>query len=101
MRTRDKHLSDYGLDKDDIAALRERCRHLDDEDMKILEYCARESAPGLERQICESIKGLDKRVGYRTLDSGMGVPAKAVDFYAYRRKTLGMFWQMLRLLRRI
>ena len=97
MRTRYKKIKDYGLDAHDEDAIRERCRNLDARDIEILHETALSSAPGIEDSICKSII---ERTGYRTMCKKQMIPVNEEDFYAYRRKTLAMFYERLKLYRR-
>ena len=97
MRTRYKKLRDYGLAADEEKELKERCRNLDARDVEILHETAVSSAPGIEDIICKSII---ERTGYRTMCKKQMIPVNEEDFYAYRRKTLAMFYERLKLYRR-
>lgn len=92
MRTREKSLSDYGIPLQDQARLVQMCKSLDELDMKILEESAISAAPGLEKYVLRSIT--TPNLGYRRMGD---VPIKEDDFYAYRRKTLAIFYDRLRL----
>lgn len=94
MRTRYKKLKDYGLTQDDERKLKDRCNNLDGRDIEILRETALSSAPGIESCICESIV---KRKGYRELSKTQEIPVDEEDFYAYRRKTLALFFERLEL----
>ena len=94
MRTRYKKLKDYGLTQDDEKKLKDRCNNLDARDIEILRETALSSAPGIENCICESIV---KRKGYRELSKTQKIPVGEEDFYAYRRKTLALFFERLKL----
>ena len=97
MRTRYKKLRDYGLTADEEKELKERCRNLDARDIEILHETAVSSSPGIEDSICKSII---ERTGYRTMCKKQMIPVNEEDFYAYRRKTLAMFYERLKLYRR-
>ncbi|HJA91932.1 MAG TPA: hypothetical protein H9717_02235 [Candidatus Eisenbergiella merdipullorum] len=94
MRTRYKKLKDYGLTTDEENALKDRCKNLDARDIEILHETALSSAPGIEDCICESII---EHTGYRTLYKKKMIPVNEEDFYAYRRKTLAMLYERLKL----
>lgn len=95
MRTRYKKLSDYDVPPEDQSKLYEKCKKLSQEESLILFQCAISAAPGLEIAIYDS---LVSSVGYRTMEKqGEFIPASEDDFYAYRRKTLGEFYRLLRL----
>ena len=92
MRMRYKYLSDYGIPGQDQKALLIRCAHLDNDEKKILEAAALSAAPGLEKYIIRSIT--EPGMGYRSIGD---IPIGEDDFYAYRRKTLAIFYDRLRL----
>ena len=92
MRTREKSLSDYGIPRQDQVQLVQMCKNLDEIDMKILKEAATSAAPGLEKYVLRSIT--TPNLGYRRMGD---VPIKEDDFYAYRRKTLAIFYDRLRL----
>lgn len=95
MRTRNMNMLDYGISAAEEKALKEYCLKLGAEDRLWLFQCAISAAPGLEVPIYDS---LTNGVGYRTMvRQGRNVHAKEDDFYAYRRKTLAMFYDRLRL----
>lgn len=94
MRTRYKKLKDYGLTTDEENALKDRCKNLDARDREILHETALSSAPGIEDYICESVIN---HTGYRTLCEKQMIPVNEEDFYAYRRKTLAMLYERLKL----
>lgn len=95
MRTREMSISDYNIPDSDYKKLLEYCRNMNVDDRLRLFQSAISAAPGLELPIYES---LIMGVGYRTIiKQGRNIPAKEDDFYAYRRKTLAMFYDRLRL----
>ena len=54
--------------------------------------------PGLEVEVYYSITHMAEREGYYNMArKGWNIPAKPDDFYAYRRKTLAEFYNVLRL----
>lgn len=94
MRTREMTLADYGVPPEDQGRLYEHCRQADVSDRLLLIQCAISAAPGLEVAVYDS---LVNDVGYDTINRFRTIPAKRDDFYAYRRKTLAVFYDKLRL----
>ena len=95
MRTREAKLSDYNVPKEDESQLDLYCRSPDPEIKIILFGCAISKAPGLEIQTYDSLVTGD---GYYTLiRRGRDIPAKADDFYGYRRKVKAEFYHRLKL----
>ena len=98
MRMRYKTMSQYGIDADTERAIKDRCKRLSADDRKILFNCALSAAPGLEVEVYYSITHMAEREGYYNMArKGWNIPAKPDDFYAYRRKTLAEFYNVLRL----
>lgn len=90
MRTRDKSLSDYGIDCSRMAELMELARL--EENKGLICKAAELSNPGLSTFIIES---LTQKRGYDRIYIKSYIPAKCDDFYAYRRKTLALFSLLL------
>nr|WP_289707385.1 hypothetical protein [Enterocloster clostridioformis] len=90
MRTRDKSLSDYGIDCSRAAELMELARL--EENKGLICKAADLSNPGLSTFIIES---LTQKKGYDRIYIKSHIPAKRDDFYAYRRKTLALFSLLL------
>lgn len=90
MRTRDKSLSDYGIDCSRAAELVELARL--EENKGLICKAADLSNAGLSTFIIES---LTQKKGYDRIYIKSHIPAKRDDFYAYRRKTLALFSLLL------
>ncbi len=90
MRTRDKSLSDYGIDCSRAAELVELARL--EENKGLICNAADLSNPGLSTFIIES---LTQKRGYDRIYIKSHIPAKRDDFYAYRRKALALFSLLL------
>lgn len=90
MRTRDKSLSDYGIDCSRAAELMELARR--EENKGLICKAADLSNPGLSTFIIES---LTQKRGYDRIYIKSYIPAKRDDFYAYRRKALALFSLLL------
>ena len=93
MRTRYKSMRDYGLTSKEEEQVKELCFHLSEEDARILYDAASSAAPGLEEYIVKSLTS-PSRAGYRRIGN---IPVKEEDFYSYKRKTLALFYDRLRL----
>lgn len=95
MRTRQKSLVDFGVYPEDISKLKDICQKATpDQRHSILHCCIDSCPPGLELLVYESIvlgHSYD-RIGKREY-----IPAKRDDFYAYRRKAMSRFYNILRL----
>lgn len=95
MRTRNMKMQDYNISAEDYRKLLEYCKKMGMEDRLCLFKSAISAAPGLEVPIYDS---LVSGIGYRTIvRMGRDIPAKEDDFYAYRRKTLAVFYDRLRM----
>lgn len=95
MRTREKKLTDYGIPTEDIERLKFYCKKCNSDDRLLLFQSAISSAPGLEVSVYDSlVNGL----GYERISRSRIIPAKKDDFYAYQRKTLAHFYNLLRLI---
>ena len=100
MRTRNKPFSYiwYYTFPDDEERVRKRCLNRDPEDMKLLRQAITSAAPGIEQAIFDSLTLPKKQKGYETLSKKNYIPVTKADFYAYQRKALAEFYNMLRLL---
>ena len=98
MRTREMNFMDHGVFPGDEKTLKQYCKSLSADERILLFQSAISAAPGLEIAIYDSIVTGD---GYRTLERrGRKILVQEDDFYAYRRKTLALFYDMMRLLGR-
>ena len=88
MRVRETKLSDYGFTPDEERQLRQFCRRPDfAEDFLLLE-CAKKANSAIGGDLYFSlIRGLS----WEQMDKRTWQRYSKVDFYAYRRKTLGLF----------
>lgn len=94
MKTRNMKFSDYGISEQDEEKLKDLLSSLTAELRKELFLCAIESAPGYEFSVYESIVN---GIGYfKLLRQDREMPNSADDFYAYRRKTLAIFYHHTR-----
>jgi hypothetical protein len=89
MLTRRKTYSDYGFaDRAEAKELIRHCRNLDREEAKLLEEAAEQANPELAKSLVES---LVCGRSYAKMIQTERIPICEKDFYAYRRKTLGLF----------
>lgn len=91
MRTREKKLSDYGISPDRAQELLALARQKQNRDLLL--RAAESSCPGLSDCL---VKSLTEGIGYWSICSWVYIPATKVDFYAYRRKTLAAFDDLLK-----
>lgn len=94
MRAREMSLEDYGVPIEDQGKLREYCKNAGKEDRVLLLQTAISSACGLEICIYDS---LVTGKGYDVINRQRYIPAKKDDFYAYKRKTMAKYYEMLKL----
>ena len=95
MKLRKATLIDYGVPPDDIPILQSHLRNLSESDKYNLLQVSIKYAPGIESQIYDSIVN---SIGYRTMEKIRTVPATENDFYGYRRKTVAVLYERMRLL---
>lgn len=95
MNLRKATLTDYGVPPDDIPTLQSHFRHLDENDKYNLLQVSIKYAPGIESQIYDSIVNC---IGYRTIERFRDIPVSENDFYGYRRKTVAVLYERMRLL---
>ena len=99
MRTRQKSLVDFGVYPEDISKLKDIChKATPDQRHSILHCCIDSCPPGLELLVYESIVSGHS---YDRIEKREYIPAKRDDFYAYKRKTMAMFYDTLRKLREL
>lgn len=99
MRTRQKSLVDFGVYPEDVGKLKDICqRPTLEQRHSILHCCIDSCPPGLELLVYESI--VFNR-SYDFIGKREYIPAKRDDFYAYRRKAMSKFYNILRLSREI
>jgi hypothetical protein len=89
MRLREKGYENYGFSgKKEARELLEHCRDLNHDELQLLKKAAMCANPALAAALVESLVG---GVSYQRLMLMVDIPAGEKDFYAYRRKTLGVF----------
>lgn len=94
MRTREAKLSDYGVFPEDEKKLLRRCRESTREERQtLLGFCIKSAPEGLEVPVYES---LVTGRSYDEIHKRDYIPAKKDDFYGYRRKAMGLFYDFLR-----
>ena len=95
VRTRDMSLSDHGVFPEDEKRLLNRCRDAtSDERHDLLHACIDAAPDGLEIYVYQSlVTGKSYDAIFRT----DYIPAKKDDFYAYRRKAMAVFYNLLRM----
>lgn len=93
MRLREKKLTDHGVWPEDEERIKEYCLHVSGEERELLRQSCERAAPGLERQIFDSL--VKRRNGYDAQMKTGYIPATKADFYAYQRKALGEFYRWL------
>ncbi len=96
MRTRHMTLTDHGIPPEDRQKLYTYCQS--SECQWVLRQAVASAAPGLEKQVYDSLTRPGRWKGYETLSKKEYIPATKADFYGYRRKALAEFYRMLRLL---
>jgi len=95
MRTREKNLADYGVDKGKEKELLRACREASrQERQELLAFCIASAPEGVECAVYES---LVTGRSYDELVKREYIPAGRDDFYGYRRKAMGKFFDLLRL----
>jgi hypothetical protein len=93
MVTRKKSYSDYGFaDRAEAKELILHCRKLDREELELLKEAAERANPGLADVLVES---LVHGQSYAKLIRTERIPICEKDFYAYRRKALGVFREFI------
>lgn len=94
MFTRKKSLVDWGVRQEDIEQLKDICRNATPKQKHdILNCCISACPKGIEHLVYESI------VMSRSYDKIMKnkyIPIKRDDFYAYKRKSMAMFYNTLK-----
>lgn len=91
MRTRDKKLSDYGINKDREKELLLFCRNTENED--IVKEAAGRANPFLKTVLCDNL--LNQLSYDKIIKENSDLPCLRNDFYGYRRRTLGILNEML------
>ena len=86
---------DHGVFPGDEKELLIRCRKADREERHNLLHACIDAAPeGLEFFVYQSLAG---GKSYDNISRTDYIPAKKDDFYAYRRKAMGTFYNLLRM----
>ncbi len=94
MRAREMKLYDHGVPPEDEPKVRALCRTATGYDLDLLQHAIASAAPGIEQPIKDS---LTTGIGYVELSKKEYIPTTKADFYAYQRKALAEFYDMLRL----
>lgn len=76
---------DYGITKDKVKELREKCRVLSEDEKILLWSCCAEANMELKHYIYNS---LVNNLSYEKIYVRNYVPITKDDFYAYRRKSI-------------
>lgn len=88
MRVRERRYSDYGFNPGEEKRLQEFCRRPDFAEDSLLLECAKKANTTIGGDLYFSlIRGLS----WEQLDKRTWQQYSKVDFYGYRRKTLGLF----------
>lgn len=98
MLTRNKKLKDYGIPAEDIEKLNMMLKDFPAEYANLLSSAALSACPDgtvIPDMIVENIL---HRKSYDKMYKKQYVPINRKDFYAYRRKTVATFYDMMRLL---
>ena len=95
IRTREMKLYDHGVPPEDQPRLRKLCRTATGYNLDLLRHTIVSAAPGIEKPILDS---LTTGIEYVELSKKEYIPVTKADFYAYQRKALAEFYQLLRLL---
>nr|DAZ47321.1 MAG TPA: hypothetical protein [Caudoviricetes sp.] len=95
VKTRNMSYEDHGVFPGDEKELLIRCRKADREERHNLLHACIDAAPeGLEFFVYQS---LASGKSYDNISRTDYIPAKKDDFYAYRRKAMGTFYNLLRM----
>lgn len=96
MLTRHKHLRDYGIPADDIEKLNNMLKDFPEEYTDVLQSAALSACPkGLAELITY---GILHQKGYDSMTLERYVPINRRDFFAYKRKTVAVLYERMRLL---
>lgn len=94
MLTRKKSLVDWGVRQEDVEILKDICRNATADRKKDILNCCRNACPkGIENFVYESIT-LNR--SYDKIMKNKYIPIKKDDFYAYKRKSMAMFYGMIK-----
>lgn len=94
MLTRKKSLVDWGVRQEDVEILKDICRNATaDQKKDILNCCMKACPNGIEKIVYESIT---MNQSYDKIMKKKYIPIKRDDFYAYKRKSMAMFYDMIK-----
>lgn len=99
IRTRNKKLEDYGVYPEDEDVLKRKCIEATRDERHELLHCCINAAPeGLEVLLYES---LACGKSYDQISKNKYIPIKKDDFYGYRRKAMALFYDFLRMRKKV
>lgn len=98
MLTRNKYLKDYGIPAEDIEKLNNMLRDFPAEYEYLLSSAALSACPKDTIIADKVVENILHRRSYDEMDKKQYVPINRKDFYAYRRKTVAILYDRMRLL---
>ena len=98
MLTRNKKLKDYGIPADDIEKLNTMLKDFPAEYGYLLSSAALSACPKNTVIADMVIENILHRKSYRKISKEKYIPMNPKDFYGYRRKTVAVLYERMRLL---
>lgn len=98
MLTRNKYLKDYGIPSDDIEKLNNMLRDFPAEYEYLLSSAALSACPKDTVIADMVVENILHRKSYDKMNRKQFIPINRKDFYAYRRKTVAVLYERMRLL---
>ncbi len=98
MLTRNKKLKDYGIPAEDIEKLNTMLKDFPSEYGYLLSSAALSACPKNTVIADMVVENILHRKSYRKISREKYVPMNPKDFYGYRRKTVAVLYERMRLL---
>lgn len=98
MLTRNKKLKDYGIPAEDIEKLNTMLKDFPTEYGYLLSGAALSACPKNTVIADMAIENILHRKSYRKISKERYIPMNPKDFYGYRRKTVAVLYERMRLL---
>lgn len=98
MLTRNKKLKDYGIPAEDIEKLNAMLKDFPAEYGSLLSGAALSACPKNTVIADMVIENILHRKSYRKISKERYIPMNPKDFYGYRRKTVAVLYERMRLL---
>lgn len=98
MLTRNKYLKDYGIPTEDIKKLNNMLRDFPVEYEYLLSSAALSACPKGTVIADLVVENILHRQSYDKINRKQFIPINRKDFYAYRRKTVAVLYERMRLL---